>query len=98
LIQTTLDSEKMLEIAALVLCKLGGKSGSAEDIKAVFAAAGLEGSDDEIATLTGDIGEKDLDALLAEGMEKIKDIPIGGSGGGGGGGGYVVFTLSVVYS
>ena len=35
---------------------------------------------------------------LAEGMEKIKDIPIGGSGGGGGGGGYVVFTLSVVYS
>ena len=75
----------MIEIAALVLCKLGGKSGSAEEIKAVLTAAGIEGSDDEIANLTGDVADKDLDVLLAEGMEKIKDVPIGGSGGGGGG-------------
>jgi large subunit ribosomal protein LP2 len=77
----------MIEIAALVLCKLGGKSGSADDIKAVLTAAGIEGNDDEITKLTGDLAEKDIDVLLAEGMAKIKDIPIGGSGGGGGGGG-----------
>ena len=78
----------MIEIAALVLCKLGGKSGSADDIKAVLTAAGIEAHDDDAITkLTGDLAEKDMDALLAEGMEKIKDIPIGGSGGGGGGGG-----------
>ena len=30
----------MKEIAALMLCKIGGKSGSADDIKAVIEAAG----------------------------------------------------------
>ena len=78
----------MIEIAAFMLCKLGGKEGSAADIKAVLEAAGVtEISDDEIAKLTGDVAGKDLDAMLAEGMEKLKDVPMGGGGGGGGVGG-----------
>jgi large subunit ribosomal protein LP2 len=77
----------MIEIAAFLLCKLGGKSGSAADIKAVLEAAGAaEISEDAISTLISDVDGKDLNAILAEGMEKLKDVPMGGGGGGGGGG------------
>jgi large subunit ribosomal protein LP2 len=75
----------MIEIAALLLCKLGGKGGSAEDIKAVLEAAGAAVDDGKIAALTGDVEGKDIDELLAAGMGKIKDVPMGGGGGGGGG-------------
>ena len=76
----------MIEIAALLLCKLGGKDGSADDIKAVLEAAGVEANDDAISKLTGDLDGKDVNELLAAGMEKLKDVPMGGGGGGGGGG------------
>ena len=72
----------MSEIAALVLCKLGGKAGSADDIKAVLEAAGAEANDDAIAKLTGDMEGKDINDLLAAGMDKLKDVPMGGGGGG----------------
>ena len=77
----------MIEIAALLLCKIGGKGGSADDIKAVLEAAGVAANDDEIAKLTGDMDGKDINEILAAGAEKVKDIPLGGVGGGGGGGG-----------
>lgn len=77
----------MIEVAALLLCKLGGKAGSADDIKAVLEAAGQEANDDAISKLTGDMDGKDINELLAAGMEKLKDVPMGGGGGGGGGGG-----------
>ena len=73
----------MLEIAALVLCKLGGKDGSADDIKAVLEAAGAEVNEDALTKLTGDMEGKDVNELLAAGMEKLKDVPMGGGGGGG---------------
>ena len=73
----------MLEIAALVLCKLGGKDGSADDIKAVLEAAGAEVDEDALTKLTGDMEGKDVNELLAAGMEKLKDVPMGGGGGGG---------------
>jgi ribosomal protein L12E/L44/L45/RPP1/RPP2 len=76
----------MIEIAALLLCKLGGKDGSADDIKAVLEAAGASGNDDAISKLTGDLDGKDVNELLAAGMAKLKDVPMGGGGGGGGGG------------
>lgn len=77
----------MIEIAALLLCKIGGKAGSADDIKAVLEAAGAPANDDEIAKLTGDLDGKDINELLSAGAEKVKDIPLGGGGGGSGGGG-----------
>lgn len=73
----------MSEIAALLLCKLGGKAGSADDIKAVMEAAGAEVNDDALTKLTGDMEGKDINELLAAGMEKLKDVPMGGGGGGG---------------
>jgi large subunit ribosomal protein LP2 len=71
----------MLEIAALLLCRLGGKAGSADDIKAVIEAAGAEANDDAITKLTGDMDGKDINQVLAAGMEKIVDVPMGGGGG-----------------
>lgn len=76
----------MYEVAALLLCKLGGKGGSADDIKAVLEAAGQEANDDAITKLVGDVDGKDINELLAAGMAKMKDVPMGGGGGGGGGG------------
>lgn len=73
----------MSEIAALLLCKIGGKAGSADDIKAVLEAAGAEVNDDALTKLTGDMEGKDINDLLAAGMEKLKDVPMGGGGGGG---------------
>jgi large subunit ribosomal protein LP2 len=76
----------MQEIAALLLCKLGGKSGSADEIKAVLEAAGHDVNEDALTTLTGDLDGKDINEILAAGMGKLKDVPMGGGGGGGGGG------------
>eukprot|EP00934_Nitzschia_sp_Nitz4_P008064 Nitzschia sp. Nitz4//scaffold5_size260463//164790//165229//NITZ4_000995-RA/size260463-processed-gene-0.84-mRNA-1//1//CDS//3329555379//8054//frame0 len=75
----------MYEVAALLLCKLGGKSGSADEIKAVLEAAGREADEDAISKLTGDLDGKDINELLEAGMGKLKDVPMGGGGGGGGG-------------
>jgi ribosomal protein L12E/L44/L45/RPP1/RPP2 len=56
----------MLEITALLLCKLGGKSGNEADIKAVLEAAGVMDVNEEeaLSTLLGDLGDdKDINAL-----------------------------------
>lgn len=71
----------MIEVAALLLCKIGGKDGSAADIKAVLEAAGAAVNDDMISALTGDMEGKDINEILAAGMAKIKDVPMGGGGG-----------------
>ena len=78
----------MQEVAALLLCKLGGMSGTASEIAAVITAAGGgEPNEAQIATLISDVEGKDVSELLGLGMEKLKDVPMGGGGGGGGGGG-----------
>ena len=74
----------MSEIAALLLCKLGGKGGSVDEITAVLTAAGLEADADAVSKLVGDIEGKDINELLATGSAQIKDVPLGGGGGGGG--------------
>ena len=77
----------MQEVAALLLCKLGGMSGTASEIAAVITAAGGgEPNEAQIATLISDVEGKDVSELLGLGMEKLKDVPMGGGGGGGGGG------------
>jgi ribosomal protein L12E/L44/L45/RPP1/RPP2 len=77
----------MLEITALLLCKLGGNAGSTDDIKSVLEAAGCAVDEDQLSKLTGDMDGKDINELLSAGAQKVKDVPLGGGGGGGGGGG-----------
>merc|ERR1712071_194914 len=74
----------MQEVAAYLLCLLGGKDASADNVAAVIAASGAEADSDKIAQLVGDLEGKDVNELLADGMGKLKDVPMGGSGGGGG--------------
>ena len=71
----------MQEVAALLLCKVGGKAGSADEIKAVLEAAGVEVNEDQVTKLVGDMDGKDVNELLSAGMEKLKDVPMGGGGG-----------------
>jgi ribosomal protein L12E/L44/L45/RPP1/RPP2 len=70
----------MSEVAALLLCKLGGKAGSAADITAVLEAAGAEVNEEKVSALAGDVDGKDINEILAAGMEKLKDVPMGGGG------------------
>ena len=77
----------MKHIAAYMMLKAAGKSGSAAEITAVVAAAGGEADADAIAKLLADVEGKDINEIYAAGMEKVKDVYIGGGGGGGGGGG-----------
>jgi large subunit ribosomal protein LP2 len=74
---------KMSEVAAFLLCKLGGKAGSTDDIKAVLEAGGVNVNEANVSTLTGDMEGKDINEVLAAGMEKLKNVPMGGGGGGG---------------
>ena len=70
----------MSEVAAPLLCKLGGKAGSAADITAVLEAAGAEVNEEKVTALAGDVDGKDINEILAAGMEKLKDVPMGGGG------------------
>jgi large subunit ribosomal protein LP2 len=72
----------MSEAAALMLCVIGGKSGSVDEIKAVLEAAGAEVNDDKVAAIAADLEGKDFMELLSAGFEKLKDVPMGGGGGG----------------
>ena len=75
----------MLEIAAFVLCKLGNKDGSADEVKAVLQAAGCSVDEEQLTKLMGDVEGKDINEILSAGAAKIQDVPFGGGGGGGGG-------------
>ena len=70
----------MSEVAALLLCKLGGKAGSAADITAVLEAAGVEVNEEKVTALASDVDGKDINEILAAVMEKLKDVPMGGGG------------------
>mgnify|MGYP000196586762 CR=1 FL=1 len=75
----------MQEAAAYILLVLGGNdTPSADDVTKVITASGGEANEESIATLVGDMEGKTVNDLLAEGMDKLKDVPMGGSGGGGG--------------
>uniref|UniRef100_A0A6U5EXA4 60S acidic ribosomal protein P2 n=1 Tax=Corethron hystrix TaxID=216773 RepID=A0A6U5EXA4_9STRA len=72
--------------AAYMLLKIAGKEGSSDEITAVIQAGGGSVDDTELSTFCADIAGKDVDELLSSGMEKLKNVSIGGGGEGGGGG------------
>merc|ERR1712226_1295801 len=71
------------ELAALLLLKLAGKDGSSDEI----TSAGKEVDAAALETLLKEVGDSDINELLASGMDKLKDVKMGGGGGGGGAGG-----------
>mmetsp|Transcript_21052 Transcript_21052/g.59492 ORF Transcript_21052/g.59492 Transcript_21052/m.59492 type:complete len:114 (+) Transcript_21052:95-436(+) len=75
----------MENAAAYTMLVLGGNAKpTADQVKAVVVAGGKAEPDEEsIAALIKDMEGKELAAVIDAGMEKIKDVPMGGGGGGG---------------
>mmetsp|Transcript_89204 Transcript_89204/g.123908 ORF Transcript_89204/g.123908 Transcript_89204/m.123908 type:complete len:106 (-) Transcript_89204:26-343(-) len=73
----------MRHISAYLMCVLGGNAApTADDIKKVLSAAGIEGDDARIAELLKELEGKNVHELMAAGKEKLASF--GGGGGGGG--------------
>ncbi|KAF1992109.1 ribosomal protein 60S [Aulographum hederae CBS 113979] len=72
----------MKHLAAYLLLGLGGNtSPSADDIKEVLSAVGIEADDDRLSTLLSELEGKDINELIAEGSSKLASVPSGGGGG-----------------
>ncbi|EMD93964.1 hypothetical protein COCC4DRAFT_131531 [Bipolaris maydis ATCC 48331] len=73
----------MKHLAAYLLLGLGGNtSPSAEDVKSVLSAVGIEADDERLNKLISELEGKDINELIASGSEKLASVPSGGSGGG----------------
>jgi len=75
----------MKHLAAYLLLVTGGNtSPSAEDIKSVLGAVGIDADEERLTSLLKELDGKDINELIAEGSTKLASVPSGGGGGGGG--------------
>ncbi|KZV78963.1 ribosomal protein 60S [Exidia glandulosa HHB12029] len=75
----------MRHLAAYLLLQIGGNaSPSADDIKKVLGAVGIEADDDRLEKLISELDGKDVNALIAEGSSKLASVPSGGAVSAGG--------------
>ncbi|KAI6016041.1 ribosomal protein 60S [Pisolithus microcarpus] len=81
----------MRHLAAYLLLQIGGNaSPTADDVKRVLGAVGVEADDERLEKLISELDGKDVNALIAEGSAKLASVPSGGAvaapaaGGGGG--------------
>eukprot|EP00591_Stephanopyxis_turris_P001515 CAMPEP_0195512016 /NCGR_PEP_ID=MMETSP0794_2-20130614/4133_1 /TAXON_ID=515487 /ORGANISM="Stephanopyxis turris, Strain CCMP 815" /LENGTH=100 /DNA_ID=CAMNT_0040639731 /DNA_START=120 /DNA_END=422 /DNA_ORIENTATION=+ len=63
----------MQEVAAYLLLKIAGKDASAAEITSVLEAGGASADADSIANLLADLEGKDVNEILKDGAEKLKD-------------------------
>ncbi|KAI4151827.1 MAG: hypothetical protein Q9185_000219 [Variospora sp. 1 TL-2023] len=74
----------MKHLAAYLLLGIGGNtSPSADDVKGVLSAVGIEADDDRLDKLISELKGKDIQELISEGSTKLASVPSGGGGGGG---------------
>ncbi|GJE90985.1 60S acidic ribosomal protein P2 [Phanerochaete sordida] len=70
----------MRYIAAYLLLQIGGNtSPSAEDIKKVLGAVGIESDEERLEKLISELSGKDINELIAEGSSKLSSVPSGGA-------------------
>jgi len=70
----------MKHLAAYLLLGLAGNtSPSAEDIKGVLSAVGIEADDDRLNSLLSELEGKDINELISEGSTKLASVPSGGA-------------------
>ncbi|KAH7890755.1 60s acidic ribosomal protein-domain-containing protein [Phlebopus sp. FC_14] len=70
----------MRHIAAYLLLQIGGNaSPSAEDVKKVLGAVGIEADEERLEKLISELDGKDINALIAEGSAKLASVPSGGA-------------------
>ncbi|KAJ3012408.1 60S acidic ribosomal protein P2 [Thoreauomyces humboldtii] len=66
-------------LAAYLLATLGGNtSPSAADIKKILSSVGVEAEEERLTKLIGDLKDKNVDELIAEGSKKLSSLPSGG--------------------
>ncbi|KXT02579.1 hypothetical protein AC578_10669 [Pseudocercospora eumusae] len=72
----------MKHLAAYLLLGLGGNtSPSAEDIKGLLSAVGVEADQERLEKLLSELEGKDINELISEGSTKLASVPSGGAGG-----------------
>ncbi|KAI0343253.1 ribosomal protein 60S [Trametopsis cervina] len=77
----------MRYIAAYLLLQIGGNtSPSADDIKKVLGAVGIESDEERLEKLISELEGKDINTLIAEGSSKLSSVPSGGGAVSSGGG------------
>ncbi|ODQ52390.1 hypothetical protein SAICODRAFT_81727, partial [Saitoella complicata NRRL Y-17804] len=70
----------MKYLAAYLLLTIGGNaSPSAEDIKSVLSAVGIEADEERLSSLLKELEGKDINELIAEGSSKLSSVPSGGA-------------------
>ncbi|CAE6447178.1 unnamed protein product [Rhizoctonia solani] len=75
----------MRYIAAYLLLQIGGNSSpSADDIKKVLSAGGVDVDEDRLSKLLSELEGKDVNALISEGSSKLASVPSGGAVASGG--------------
>ena len=68
-----------------MLAVLGGnKSPKADDINKILSSVGVEADADRVAALIKALDGKNLDEVIAAGMEKVGSVAASSGGGGGG--------------
>merc|ERR1711998_817783 len=76
---------KMKEVAAYMLCVLGGNSSpSAADVKGVLASVGATPDDTCLDKVISELNGKDLEALIAEGGTKMASVAVAAAPAAGG--------------
>ncbi|KZT27850.1 ribosomal protein 60S [Neolentinus lepideus HHB14362 ss-1] len=70
----------MLHLAAYLLLQIGGKaSPTADDVKKVLSAVGIEADEERLEKLISELEGKDVNELIAEGSSKLASVPAGGA-------------------
>ncbi|MES1910064.1 MAG: hypothetical protein MHM6MM_002725 [Cercozoa sp. M6MM] len=67
-------------VAAYLLLTLAGKKADAESIKALFEKTGVSVDEEKLNKLVAELEGKDLDALVAEGLEKVGTVAVAAGG------------------
>ncbi|KXL46963.1 hypothetical protein M433DRAFT_153201 [Acidomyces richmondensis BFW] len=71
----------MKHLAAYLLLGLAGNSSpSADNIKEVLGAVGIEADDERLEKLLSELEGKDINELIKEGSGKLASVPSGGAG------------------
>ncbi|EEQ38888.1 hypothetical protein EJF18_30269 [Clavispora lusitaniae] len=65
--------------AYLLLVQGGNTSPSASDISALLETVGVEVEESRISTLLGELKDKTIEELIAEGNTKLASVPTGGA-------------------
>merc|ERR1711913_254935 len=68
----------MRYVAAYCLAALGGATPSAKDIEKILSSVGVDCDADKAGKVISELSGKDLQAVIAEGMEKVGSMPAAG--------------------